>query len=46
MDHATRVSFQLLNVNAHTITRSKFRSIKETKGSMNKPGLAFIGISS
>jgi hypothetical protein len=46
MDHATRVSFQLLNVNAHTITRSKFRSFKETLGLMNKPGLAFIGTSS
>jgi hypothetical protein len=46
MDHATRVSFQLLNVNAHTTTRSKFRSFKETLGLMNKPGLAFIGTSS
>jgi hypothetical protein len=42
MDHATRVSLQLLNVNAHTITRSKFRSFKETLGLMNKPGLAFV----
>jgi hypothetical protein len=41
MDHATRVSIQLLNVNAHTITRSKFRSFKETQGLMNKPGLSF-----
>jgi hypothetical protein len=45
MDHATRVSFQLLNVNAHTITRSKFRSFKETRGLMNKPGLAFVSTS-
>jgi hypothetical protein len=45
MDHATRVSFQLLNVNAHTITRSKFRSFKETQGLMNKPGLAYISTS-
>jgi hypothetical protein len=45
MDHATRVSFQLLNVNAHTITRSKFRSFKETQGLMNKPGLAFVSTS-
>jgi hypothetical protein len=42
MDHATRVSFQLLNINAHTITRSKFRSFKETLGLMNKLGLAFV----
>jgi hypothetical protein len=46
MDHATWVSFQVLNVNAHTITRSKFRSFKETQGLMNKSGLAFVGISS
>jgi hypothetical protein len=46
MGHATRVSFQLLNVNAHTITRSKFRSFKETQGLMNKLGLAFVGTSS
>jgi hypothetical protein len=45
MDHATRYSFQLLNVNAHTITRSKFRSFKETQGLMNKPGLAFVNTS-
>jgi hypothetical protein len=45
MDHATRVSFQLLNVNAHTITRSKFRSFKKTLGLMNKPGLAFVSTS-
>jgi hypothetical protein len=45
MDHATRVSFQLLNVNAHTITRSKFRSFKETQGLMNKSGLAFVSTS-
>jgi hypothetical protein len=45
MGHATRVSFQLLNVNAHTITRSKFKSFKETLGLMNKPGLAFVSTS-
>jgi hypothetical protein len=45
MDHATRVSIQLLNVNAHAITRSKFRSFKETHGLMNKPGLAFVSTS-
>jgi hypothetical protein len=45
MDHATRVSIQLLNVNAHTITRSKFRSFKETQGLMNKPRLAFVSTS-
>jgi hypothetical protein len=28
-DHATRVSLQLLNVNAHKIAISKFRSLKE-----------------
>jgi hypothetical protein len=45
MDHANRVSFQLPKVNAHTITRSKFRSFKETHGLMNKPGLAFVSTS-
>jgi hypothetical protein len=45
MDHATRVSFQLLNVNAHIITWSKFRSFKETPGLMNNPGLAFVSTS-
>jgi hypothetical protein len=45
MDHATRVSFQFLNVNAHTITRSKFRSFEETQGLMDKPGLAFVSTS-
>jgi hypothetical protein len=45
MDHATRVSFQPLNVNAHTITISKFRSFKETQGLLKKPGLAFVGTS-
>jgi hypothetical protein len=45
MDYATRVSFQLLNVNAHTITRSNFRSFKETLGLMNKLGLAFVSTS-
>jgi hypothetical protein len=32
MDHATRVSIQLLNVNAHTITISKFRIVKKHIG--------------
>jgi hypothetical protein len=36
---------QLLNVNAHTIKRNKFRSFKETQGLMNKPGLAFVSTS-
>jgi hypothetical protein len=45
MDHATRVSFQHLNINAHTITRSKFRILKKTLGLMNKPGLAFVSTS-
>jgi hypothetical protein len=45
MVHATRVSIQLLNVNAHAITRSKFRSFKETQGLMNKPGLDFVSTS-
>jgi hypothetical protein len=45
MGHATRVSFQLLNVNAHTITRSKFRSFRETQGLMHEPGLAFVSTS-
>jgi hypothetical protein len=31
-DHATRVSIQLLNVNAHTRTISKFRSLKKHRG--------------
>jgi hypothetical protein len=44
MDCATRVSFQLLNVNAHTIT-SKFISFKETLRLMNKPELAFVSTS-
>jgi hypothetical protein len=42
MVHATRVSIQLLNVNANAITKSKFISFKETQGLMNKPGLAFV----
>jgi hypothetical protein len=37
---------KLLNVDAHTIIRSKFRSFKETLGLMNKPELAFVGTSS
>jgi hypothetical protein len=32
MDHATRVSNQLLNVNAYKITRSKFKSLKKHIG--------------
>jgi hypothetical protein len=44
MDHATRVSFQLLNVNAHTITRVNSEVLKNT-GIMNKPGLAFVSTS-
>jgi hypothetical protein len=32
MDHATRVSIQLLNVNAHAITISKFGSVKKHMG--------------
>jgi hypothetical protein len=42
MDHATRVLFQLLNVNAHIITISNFRRVKKTHRLMNKWGLAFI----
>jgi hypothetical protein len=38
-EHATRVSIQLLNVNAHKITR--IQKFKETHRLMNKPGLAF-----
>jgi hypothetical protein len=45
MDHATRVSFQLLNVSAHTITRIKFRGFKKTLGLMDKPRLAFVSTS-
>jgi hypothetical protein len=44
MDHATRVSIQLLNVNAHKITMI-IQKFKETHRLMNKPGLAFIGTS-
>jgi hypothetical protein len=43
-DHATRVSIQLLNVNAHKITIiiQKFNGILRL---MNKPGLAFVSTS-
>jgi hypothetical protein len=44
MDHATRVSIQLLNVNAHKITMI-IQKFKETQRLMNKPGLAFVGTS-
>jgi hypothetical protein len=44
MDHATRVSIQLLNVNAHKIT-TIIQKFKETHRLMNKPGLAFISTS-
>jgi hypothetical protein len=40
MDHATRVSIQLLNVNAHTLINKQ-----ETHRLMNKPGLAFVSTS-
>jgi hypothetical protein len=45
MDHATRVSIQLLNVNAHKITII-IQKFKETLRLMNKPGLAFVSTSS
>jgi hypothetical protein len=41
MDHATRVSIQLLNINAHKIT-TIMQKFKETHRLMNKPGLAFV----
>jgi hypothetical protein len=44
MDHATRVSNQLLNVNAHRITII-IQKFKETLRLMNKPGLAFVSTS-
>jgi hypothetical protein len=44
-DHATKVSIQLLNVNAHKITINKFGSLDETHRLMIKPGLAFVGTS-
>jgi hypothetical protein len=44
MNHATRVSIQLLNVNAHKITRI-IQKFKETHRLMNKPGLAFVSTS-
>jgi hypothetical protein len=44
MDHATRVSIQLLNVNAHKITMI-IQKFKETHRLMNKPGLAFVSTS-
>jgi hypothetical protein len=44
MDHATRVSIQLLNVNAHKITMI-IKKFKETHRLMNKLGLAFVSTS-
>jgi hypothetical protein len=44
MDHATRVSIQLLNVNAHKIT-TIIQKFKETHRLMNKSGLAFVSTS-
>jgi hypothetical protein len=44
MDHATSVSNQLLNVNAHRITII-IQKFKETLRLMNKPGLAFVSTS-
>jgi hypothetical protein len=44
MDHATRVSIQLLNVNAHKITRI-IQKFTETHRLMNKLGLAFVSTS-
>jgi hypothetical protein len=44
-DHATKVSIQLLNVNAHKITINKFGSLNETHRLMIKPGLAFVSTS-
>jgi hypothetical protein len=44
MDHATRVSIQLLNVNAHKITMI-IQKFKETHRLMNKLGLAFVSTS-
>jgi hypothetical protein len=41
MDHSTRVSIQLLNVNAHKITMI-IQKLRETHRLMNKPGLAFV----
>jgi hypothetical protein len=41
MDHATRVSIQLPNVNAHKITMI-IQKFKETHRLMNKLGLAFV----
>jgi hypothetical protein len=43
-DHATRVSIQLLNVNAHAITII-IQKFKETLRLMNKPRLAFVSTS-
>jgi hypothetical protein len=44
MDHATRVSNQLLNVNAHKITII-IQKFEETCRLVNKPGLAFVSTS-
>jgi hypothetical protein len=44
MDHETRVSIQLMNVNAHKITMI-IQKFKETLRLMNKPGLAFVSTS-
>jgi hypothetical protein len=44
MDHATRVSVQLLNVNAHKITMI-IQKFKETHRLVNKSGLAFVSTS-
>jgi hypothetical protein len=44
-DHATNVSIQLLNVNAHKKTKNKFGSLNETHRLMIKPGLDFVSTS-
>jgi hypothetical protein len=41
MGHATRISIQLLNVNAHKITMI-IQKFKETHRLINKLGLAFV----
>jgi hypothetical protein len=41
-DHATKVSIQLLNVNAQKITINKFGSLNETHRLMIKLGLAIV----
>jgi hypothetical protein len=45
-DHATKVSIQLLNVNAHKITINKFGILNETHRLMIKTGLAFVSTGS